>query len=126
MWQIGQGNRLVDPTGEGTRVREGTAMEGPRPVNGKTTTPALTRAILGRIRFASAAVPLNPHTCLRRLTDFEGASEWGIPVHQWRSTTLRNGNIDPRPSWLKRSSPMETTVESWEGAMALVPPMAGC
>ena len=40
---------------------------------------------------------------------------WGFPVHQWCSTTLREGFLDPRASPAEWSSPMVTTVESRRG-----------
>ena len=80
-------------------------MEGRGLFRRKAATPAPTPV-------ASTTTLRHPHTILRMWTKVGKISVWGIPVHQWRWTTLRNRNIDPRPSSLKGSSPMVTTVES--------------
>ena len=89
-WVVGegtppQGDQPVVPTGEGT---EGKAMEGPRLLNRKTTTPAPTPWIRLSGCSTSAAILLYPHTCLRRRAKFEGVSVWGRSVRQQRSTDL--------------------------------------
>ena len=72
-------------------VGDGKAMEGPRLLTRKTTTPVSTRLVRLSGCFASAAILGDPHACLRRLTEVEGVSVWGLSVRQQRSTELGNG-----------------------------------
>ena len=96
-------------------VREG--MEGPGRLREKASTPV-------PMHVRSVTTLRHPQTSERMWTRCEKVSVWGLPVHQGRSTTRRDGSTDPLPP-VKRGSPMVTTVESRKGAMALSPPKGG-
>ncbi len=93
-------------------VGDGRAMEGPRLLTRKTTTPASTRLVRLSGCFASAAILGDPHACLRRLTEVEGVSAWGLSVRRQRSTAPGDGCIDSTPWLAERGSPGVTGVES--------------
>ena len=89
-------------------------MEGPGRLREKASTPV-------PMHVRSVTTLRHPQTSERMWTRCEKVSVWGLPVHQGRSTTRRDGSTDPLPP-VKRGSPMVTTVESRKGAMALSPP----
>ena len=108
-------------------ANEGEAMEGPRLLNRKTTTPAPTPRVRPSGCSTSAAILLYPHTCLRRRAKFEGVSVWGLSVRQQRSTTLEDGNTDPMPRSAEGMTRIVTAVGSCKGttALSLSPAKAG-